>query len=60
MFMILIGKMRINYYDCWIVSIFGIKYGFRIVKVFRIFTGQRMMNDYCLVCVFGIVSCFGM
>ena len=31
-----------------------------IVKAFRILIGKRMVNDYWIVCVFGIVSVFGM
>ena len=46
--------------DFWIVSVFGIKYGFRIVKAFNIFIGKGMVNDHWIVCVFGIVSVFGM
>ena len=46
--------------DFWIVSDGGIKYGFRIVNAFNIFIGKGMVNDHWIVCVFGIVSVFGM
>ena len=46
--------------DFWIVSVFRIKYGFRIVKAFNMFIGKGMVNDYWIVCVFGIVSVLGM
>ena len=39
--------------DYWTVSVFGISYGFRIVKAFRTFIGNGMMNDYRIVCVLG-------
>ena len=42
--------------DCWIVSAFGIYYGFRIVEAFRIIRGKGMVNDYWIACVFVIVS----
>ena len=57
-FGIFIRKRMIN--DFWIVSVFRIKYGFRIVKAFNIFIGKGMVNDHWIVCVFGIVSVFGM
>ena len=34
----------INVY--WIVSVFGIKYGFGIVEDFRMFIGKSLVNDY--------------
>ena len=43
----------------WIVSVFGIKYGFRIEETFSKFIGKGMVNDYWIVCVFEIVSVFG-
>ena len=46
--------------DFWIVSVFRIKYGFRIVKAFNMFIGKGMVNDHWIVCVFGIASVFGM
>ena len=45
--------------DCCTVSAFGIYYGFRIVDAFRIIIGKGMVNDYWIMCVFGIVSVFG-
>lgn len=35
-----------------ILSVFGIKYGFRIVKAFRIFIGKRI-TDYWIESEFG-------
>ena len=35
-------------------------YGFRTVKAFRILIPKGMVNDYWIVCIFGIVSVFGM
>ena len=32
---------------------------FRVVKAFRIFTGKGMLNDYWILCVFGVVNVFG-
>ena len=46
--------------DYWIVSVFETLCGFRIVEDFRIFIRKRMVNDYGIVCVFGIVILFGM
>ena len=43
----------------WIGSVHGIKYGYGIIKAFGIFIEKRMGNDYCLLCVFGIVHLFG-
>ena len=44
--------------DYWIISVFMIKYGFTIVKAFRILIGKCMVNDHWIVCVFGRVSAF--
>lgn len=41
-----------------IVIVFGIYYGYRLVNIFKIFTGKRMINDDCKKSVFGI-ECFG-
>ena len=47
----------VNYY--WILCVFQIvsafvmKYGFRIVKAFRIFIEKGMINDYWLESEFG-------
>ena len=41
-FGILIGKRMIN--DFWIVSIFGIRYGFTMAKVFRILIGKGIVK----------------
>ena len=50
-------KTMIN--DCWIVSVFGIYYGFRTVETFRIIRGKGMVNGYWIACVFVIVSVSG-
>ena len=55
---IFIGKTMNN--DYWIVSVFGIDYGFRIVDAFRIVIGKGMVNDYWIIFVFGIVIVFVM
>lgn len=41
-----------------IAIVFGIYYGYRLVNIFKIFTGKRMINDDCKKSVFGI-ECFG-
>ena len=41
-----------------IVIVFGIYYGYRLVNIFKMFTGKRMINDDCKKSVFGI-ECFG-
>ena len=45
---------------CCIENVYGVEYGFKLVKGFRIFTGKMMINDYWIVCVFAAVSVFGM
>ena len=37
-----------------IVSVFGMKYGYRTVQSFKIFTRKRMINDYWMEREFGI------
>ena len=46
--------------DYCIVSVFGIRYIFRIIEAFRVFIGKEMVNDYWIICVIGIVSVFAM
>ena len=38
---------------CWTEGVHGMEYNFRIVKTFRIFIGDGMVNDYRIVCIFG-------
>ena len=46
--------------DYWIVcvygtvSVFGIQYGYRILKAFMIFIAKRIVNGYWIVSVFEI------
>ena len=44
----------------WIESVYGPEYGFKILNASRIFIRKRMKNVYWVVCVFRIVSVFGM
>ena len=52
---------------CWIESVYGMGYGYRIVKgtyrkyiyTFGIIIGKLILNDYWIVYVFRIVSVFG-
>ena len=45
---------------CWIEGVYGMEYNFRTVKTFKIFIEKRIVNDWWIVCGFGMISKFGM
>ena len=43
---------------CWAGSLYGMKYGYRVPKYFRIFIEKGMVNYCLIVCKFGILCVF--